>query len=79
MEGKKDRFDLGASPQAPGIYRVWTREEIEEKDGGFSGPHLFPGLSRALGSLPSVALSSLENVKTECLVQPLAFLPEPLC
>jgi hypothetical protein len=73
-ELKKNLFDLGASPQAPGIYRVWTKEENLKTRRGLLSPHLFPGLLQALGSLPSVALSSCKNVSTECRVPPLVFL-----
>ncbi len=53
-------FNLGASPQTPGVYRVvdQSMRSLKEKGRTFKyGPHTSVILP-ALGSLPSVALSS---------------------
>jgi hypothetical protein len=58
------RFNLGASPQAPGIYRIVNqgRDVRDKTEAASYSLRLFPGYLQALGSLPSVALSSCKTV-----------------
>ena len=67
----KCRLNLGASPQAPGIYRIVNqgRGAKDKTEAANNSLRLFPGHLQALGSLPSVALSSYKTVinYTNCL------------
>jgi hypothetical protein len=60
----KGRSNLGASPQAPGIYRIVNqgRDVKDKTEAANYSLRLFPGYLQALGSLPSVALSSCKTV-----------------
>jgi hypothetical protein len=55
---------MGASPQAPGIYRIEDqgRGNKDKTEAANYSLRLFPGLLQALGSLPSVVLSSCKTV-----------------
>jgi len=59
----KGRLNLGASPQAPGIYRIADqgRANKDKTEAVIYNLRLFPGLLQALGSLPSRCPILLQN------------------
>jgi len=74
------RFNLGASPQAPGIYRAVNqgRANKNKAEAVIYNLRLFPGYLQALGSLPSVALSSCKTVNNYTNFSEVIFIDAPV-